>query len=157
MASLRADGSWWWCRWVSQPSKVLLPLLFWGRHKSNNTLVIYMAFFPQNNHLRAFEGLWTDPVQCAKPSWPDKNQSSGWGRRTSYRPLRKLRLGRQGGRVALYGTEQVECMELCLGMDEEPIDSLWMRIKERQGFFCVSYRCLTRKHKWIRPWAEEPD
>lgn len=42
-------------------------------------------------------------------------------------------------------------MELCLGMAKEPTDSLWVRIKERQGFVCVSYSCLTRKHKWIRP------
>lgn len=45
---------------------------FWSRHKSNNILVIYMAFFPHDNDLRACECLWTDPVQCAKPDWSDK-------------------------------------------------------------------------------------
>ena len=30
--------------------------------------------------------------------------------------------------------EQLECMELCLGMDEESAEiSLWIRIKERTG------------------------
>lgn len=124
VAFLRAAGTWWWCRWLSQPGKVSLPQLFWSRHKFNNILVIYMAFFPQNNNLRASEGMWTDPVQCAKLDWPEKNQYSRWGMRTSYRPLRKHRLGRQGGRVALYGIKQLECTELCLGMDEKPNDSL---------------------------------
>ena len=42
--------------------------------------------------------------------------------------FRKDRLGRQGGGVALYMGEQEKCMELCLGMDDEPADSLWVRI-----------------------------
>jgi len=29
--------------------------------------------------------------------------------------------------------DQLECMEVCLGMDEEPTESLWIRIKGRAG------------------------
>ncbi|GAB0179529.1 hypothetical protein GRJ2_000418200 [Grus japonensis] len=50
-----------------------------------------------------------------------------------YRLFRKDRQGRRGGGVALYVNHQLECMELCLGMDEEPTESLWVRIKERAG------------------------
>ncbi|GAB0205343.1 hypothetical protein GRJ2_002999900 [Grus japonensis] len=35
--------------------------------------------------------------------------------------------------VALYVNDQLESMELCLGMDEEPHDNLWVRIKGRAG------------------------
>ena len=37
-----------------------------------------------------------------------------------YRLFRKDRKGRQEGGVVLYVREQLECMELCLGMDAEP-------------------------------------
>ena len=30
-------------------------------------------------------------------------------------------------------TDQLECMELCLGMEEEPTEGLWVRIKGRAG------------------------
>ena len=36
-----------------------------------------------------------------------------------YRLFRKDRPTRQGGGVALYVREQLECIELCLGVDEE--------------------------------------
>ncbi|GAB0179465.1 hypothetical protein GRJ2_000411800 [Grus japonensis] len=49
------------------------------------------------------------------------------------RLFRKDRQGRQGGGVALYVNDQLECMELCLGMDEELTKSLWVRIKGRAG------------------------
>lgn len=48
-----------------------------------------------------------------------------------YRLFRKDRKGRRGGRVILYISDQLECVEVCLGMDEKPTDSLWIRIKER--------------------------
>jgi len=41
----------------------------------------------------------------------------------------KDRPTRQGGEVALYVREQLECIELCLGVDEEQVESLWVRIK----------------------------
>ena len=40
---------------------------------------------------------------------------------------------------AAAGVDGAECMELCLGMDEEPNESLWIRIKEQsKGAIIVS-------------------
>ncbi|GAB0187672.1 hypothetical protein GRJ2_001232500 [Grus japonensis] len=50
-----------------------------------------------------------------------------------YRLFRKDRQGRQGGGIALYANDQLERMELHLGMKEEPTESLWVRIKGRAG------------------------
>ncbi|GAB0207584.1 hypothetical protein GRJ2_003224100 [Grus japonensis] len=50
-----------------------------------------------------------------------------------YRLFRKDRQGRQGGGIALYVNDQLECMELHLGMEEEPTERLWVRIKGRAG------------------------
>jgi len=41
-----------------------------------------------------------------------------------YRLFRKDRQGRQGGGITLYVSDQLECMELCLGMDEKTIEIL---------------------------------
>jgi len=46
-----------------------------------------------------------------------------------YRLFRKDRPTRRGGGVALYVREQLECIELYLGADEEGVESLWFRIK----------------------------
>jgi len=46
-----------------------------------------------------------------------------------YRHFRKDRPKRRGGGVALYVKEQLECIELCLGTDEEGVESLRARIK----------------------------
>ncbi|GAB0206453.1 hypothetical protein GRJ2_003110900 [Grus japonensis] len=43
--------------------------------------------------------------------------------------FRKDRPARRGGGVALYVREQLECIELRLGVDEERVESLWVRIK----------------------------
>ncbi|GAB0187639.1 mitochondrial enolase superfamily member 1 [Grus japonensis] len=43
--------------------------------------------------------------------------------------FRKDRPARQGGGVALYVREQLESIDLCLGVDEEQVESLWVRIK----------------------------
>jgi len=48
-----------------------------------------------------------------------------------YRLFRKDRQGRQAGCVTLYVNDQLEHMELCLGMYEELTESLWMGIKGR--------------------------
>jgi len=48
-----------------------------------------------------------------------------------YRLFRKDRPTRRGGGVALYVREQLECIELCLGADEEGVKSLWVRIKRQ--------------------------
>ena len=37
--------------------------------------------------------------------------------------------GKQGGKVTFYVREQLEC----LGMNDEPTESLWVRIKEQIG------------------------
>ncbi|PKU32130.1 dtw domain-containing protein 2 [Limosa lapponica baueri] len=50
-----------------------------------------------------------------------------------YRLFRKDRLGRRGGGVALYVKDQLECVELHLGMDEDMTESLWVRIKGSTG------------------------
>ncbi|GAB0203506.1 interleukin-6 receptor subunit beta [Grus japonensis] len=50
-----------------------------------------------------------------------------------YRVFRKDRQGRRGGSVALYHNDQLECMELHLGMDEKLTKSLWVRIKGSTG------------------------
>ncbi|GAB0183168.1 mitochondrial enolase superfamily member 1 [Grus japonensis] len=52
--------------------------------------------------------------------------SYGWSiGMEGYRLFRKDRQGRQGEGVTLYINDQLECMELRLGMDEEPTKSLW--------------------------------
>jgi len=50
-----------------------------------------------------------------------------------YRLFRKDWQARQGGDVVLCVNDQLECMQLCLGMDEELTESLWVRIKGRTG------------------------
>ena len=35
--------------------------------------------------------------------------------------------------LPFYVREQLECMQLCLGREEEPAESLWVRMKERTG------------------------
>jgi len=50
-----------------------------------------------------------------------------------YRLFRKDRQGKQGGGVALYVKDQLDCMELHLGLDEEPTESLWVKIQDRAG------------------------
>jgi len=46
-----------------------------------------------------------------------------------YRLFRKDRPTRRGGGVSLYVKEQLECIELGLGANEERVESLWVRIK----------------------------
>ena len=46
-----------------------------------------------------------------------------------YRLFRKDRPTRRGGGVALHVREKLECIELCLGVDEERAETLWVRIK----------------------------
>ena len=46
-----------------------------------------------------------------------------------YISFRKEKPARRGGGVALYMRKQLECIELCLGVNEEGVGSLWVRIK----------------------------
>jgi len=39
--------------------------------------------------------------------------------------------GRRGEGVVLYTRERQECMELCQGIDDEPGESLWVRISRQ--------------------------
>ena len=48
-----------------------------------------------------------------------------------YRLLRKGRLGRRGGGVALAPRVQLECTELHLGMNSDSAESLWVRISRQ--------------------------
>jgi len=50
-----------------------------------------------------------------------------------HRLFRKDRQQRQGGGISLYVNDQLESMELRLGTNEEPNESLWVRIKGRAG------------------------
>jgi len=50
-----------------------------------------------------------------------------------YRLFRKDRQGRRGGGVTLYVKDHLECMELHLGLDEEPKVSLFVKTKCRVG------------------------
>ncbi|GAB0205350.1 hypothetical protein GRJ2_003000600 [Grus japonensis] len=47
--------------------------------------------------------------------------------------MKEDRQGRRGGGVALYVNDQLECMEIYLGMDEELTETLWVRIKGSAG------------------------
>ncbi|GAB0208248.1 hypothetical protein GRJ2_003290500 [Grus japonensis] len=65
-------------------------------------------------------------------TWWDSSYDCSVGME-GYRLFRKDRQGRRGGGVTLYVNDQLECMELHLGMEEEPTKSLWVRIKGRAG------------------------
>ncbi|GAB0208244.1 hypothetical protein GRJ2_003290100 [Grus japonensis] len=67
-----------------------------------------------------------------KETWWDSSYDCSVGME-GYRLFRKDRQGRRGGGVTLYVNDQLECMELHLGMEEEPTKSLWVRIKGRAG------------------------
>ena len=46
--------------------------------------------------------------------------------------------GQAGGHVTHYVKDQLECMELCLGMDEELAKSLWCKGKTELGEITVA-------------------
>lgn len=50
-----------------------------------------------------------------------------------YQLFRKDRPGRRGQDVTLYVNDQLDCKELCLGMNEEYTESLWVRPKGTAG------------------------
>jgi len=68
-----------------------------------------------------------------------------------YVPFRKGRPTRQGGGIALYVREQLECMELYLGV-HEGVESLWVRSKGQahMGDTVVGVP-VTRKRKSMSP------
>lgn len=50
-----------------------------------------------------------------------------------FRFLRKHRVGKEERGAVLAVREQLKCIELCLGMDEESTENLWVRFKMRTG------------------------
>lgn len=55
--------------------------------------------------------------------------------------------GRRGG-ITFYVNDKLECAELCLGLDEDSTESLWVRIKRRAGtgdITVVCYRPLNQE------------
>lgn len=52
-------------------------------------------------------------------------------RKDTLQLLRKDRQRRQGGGIDLYVHYQLECLELCLGIDEELTENLWIQVKGR--------------------------
>ncbi|GAB0209089.1 hypothetical protein GRJ2_003374600 [Grus japonensis] len=61
-------------------------------------------------------------------AWWDSSQD--WNAvMDGYVLFRKDRPARRGGGVALYVREQLECIELRVGVDEERVESLWVRMK----------------------------
>lgn len=67
----------------------------------------------------AFPGLW--------PHWDHGDPRLEWA---DYGLFRIDKPGSPG--VAFSVREQLECLELCLGVDERPTETLGMRIKERK-------------------------
>jgi len=52
----------------------------------------------------------------------------------------KDREGRQGGGIALYFNDQLWYMEIRMGKDEEPMESLQVRIKGKEGTGDITVR-----------------
>lgn len=72
-----------------------------------------------------------------------------------YTPFRRCRSGRCC-EVALYVRQHLECIQLCLGMDDEWLESLWVKIEEQTstgacccGVFATGH--LIRTRKWTKP------
>jgi len=63
-----------------------------------------------------------------------------------YRLFRKDRQERREGGVTLCVKDRLECMELCLGLDEEPTESLWVKIKSRAGTGDITVGVCYRPH-----------
>ena len=78
-------------------------------------LSVLLAFFGYD--LVAITEMWCDNSH----DWHDVMDG--------YRIFRKDRPTRRGGGVALYVKKQLEGIELCLGAEEEGVESLWVRIK----------------------------
>ena len=71
-----------------------------------------------------------------------------------YKLFKQHRPRRGRGEVALYAREQLECVELCLGMDDEPTKSLGVRMKKRisMGDIWATQEVL-EKHRWQLSWT----
>jgi len=86
----------------------------------------------KKEELKMCANLWGYDIIGITETWCDS--SYDWSiEMGGYRVFRKDRQGRCRGGVALYVKGQLECMELHLGMDEEPTESLQVKIKGRAG------------------------
>jgi len=73
-----------------------------------------------------------------------------------YRLLRKNRQARREEAVALYVGYQLECMQHHVGMEEEPNENFWVRIKGRAGtgdiIVGICYRPPNQETERTRPF-----
>jgi len=79
--------------------------------------------FNKQEELEMCARLWGYDIIGNMETWwgSSYDGSIGMG---GYRLFKKVRQGRRGGDVALYLKDQLECVELCLGLDEELKESL---------------------------------
>mgnify|MGYP001857154109 CR=1 FL=1 len=71
--------------------------------------------------------------------------------------LRKTRPVRQDSGTALCVGEQLEGIELCQEMNDEPLESLWVRIKGQANMtllWMFSSDHLIKRRKLVRPSAD---
>ena len=72
--------------------------------------------------------------------------------------FRKDRPARRRGGVALYVKEQLEHIELCLGVDEEQVKSLWVKTKSQANMggtaVGVYHRPPDQEGKLVRPFTD---
>lgn len=73
-------------------------------------------------------------------TWLDSSRA--WSAAANgYRPSRKDSPGQQGEGVTLDGREQWECMERYLGASDDPVESLWVRIRGQSNIGYVVGVC----------------
>jgi len=94
-----------------------------------------------------------DLIAITETRW---DSSHDWHAVTDgYTLFRKDRPTRRGGEVALYVREQLECIELCLGADEQGVEISWFELRDRLIWVTLLWVCttshLTRTRKLMRP------
>lgn len=65
-----------------------------------------------------------------------------------YKLLRRDRPRRHCGEVALSVRQNLESTELCLGVDDEQVESLWVRIKGQMSESVCSVGVCSRLPDW---------
>lgn len=77
--------------------------------------------------------------------------------RVEWYRLLEWQAGRWEVSRVLYASDQLECMELCLGMDEKLTKSLRIRIKGRAGTGVITISVCYRKTKQISSSSDRED